>query len=257
MSGVIVSMTSFPEAIPYAMGAVKSLLRSRVKPDRVVLYLTFSQFGAEGLPPELLRLAEENELFEVRDYPVDIRSYRKLVPALADFPDSVIVTVDDDVHYHPDMLGELLEMHRRYPDAVIAHRAKRIIPGLPYKKWRKYRWYHFLGRKLYDRFDTVQTGVGGVLYPPGVLDMEMIRPELFTRIAPTADDLWFWAAAVAKGHKVIPVPFGRNKPRGLGKPKALSLKLKNFKRGVDRNTAALEGILAEYPNVKDRLYGEK
>ncbi len=254
---VVISMTSFPAAIGYAAGAVRSLLAGDVLPDRLVLYLTFSQFGDEGIPAELLELAEKNPVFEVRDYDRDIRSYRKLIPALNDFPDAVIVTVDDDVAYHPGMLRILLDLHREYPDAVLAHRAKRILPGRPYSKWPKYRWYSFLRKRIHKGYANVQTGVGGVLYPPHSLKADMLSEELFTSIAPTADDLWFWAAAVANGRMVIPVPFGQNKPKGLGKPKALSLKTTNFKSGVDRNLASLEAILEKYPVVKERLENEK
>ena len=40
---VIVSLTSFPAAIPYAAQAVQSILNGSVLPDKVVLYLTFAQ----------------------------------------------------------------------------------------------------------------------------------------------------------------------------------------------------------------------
>lgn len=255
---VVVSMTSFPAAIPYAAGAVKSILAGSVLPDKLVLYLTFAQFGEEGIPEELSALAKENPVFEIRNYDTDIRSYRKLVPALADFPDAVIVTVDDDVAYDPNMLRNLLRLHEQYPDTVIAHRAKRIDPDKPYRKWKKYRWYHFLMNRGGERsFRNIQTGVGGVLYPPHSLKADMIDAELFTKIAPTADDFWFWAAAVANGTKIMPVPFGYNKPRGLGKPRALSLKTVNFKSGVDRNTAAFHAILEKYPIIGQRLTNDK
>ena len=94
---VVVSMTSFPQAISFAIKAIRSLLAGSVLPDKLVLYLTFSQFGKAGLPDELQQLAESNPIFEVRNYDRDIRSYRKLIPALSDFPDAIIVTVDDDV----------------------------------------------------------------------------------------------------------------------------------------------------------------
>lgn len=250
---VVVSMTTFPAAAPYAAQAVRSLLQGDAQPDRLVLYVTLDQFGDEGLPHELRELEAESPIFEIRDYPVDIRSYRKLIPALRDFPDAVIVTVDDDVHYHRRMLAELLELHEQIPEAVLAHRAKRIRPGLPYKKWPKYRWYHFLAKRLRRGYATLQTGVAGVLYPPHSLREDMLDPKLFTEIAPTTDDIWFWAAATANGREVIPVPFGRNKPRGVGKPKELSLKIDNFKRSTDRNAAALAAICERYPEVSQRL----
>lgn len=250
---VIVSMTSFPAAIPYAIKAILSILDGSVLPDKIVLYLTFSQFGDNGIPEELLKLAGSNPLFEIRDYGTDIRSYRKLIPALADFPDAVIVTVDDDVAYHRDMLRDLLRLHKEFPDAVLAHRAKRVEPGKPYRKWRKYRWYDFLFKRIHSGYLNIQTGVGGVLYPPHSLSEDMLDVEKFTRTAPTTDDIWFWAAAVANGTPVIPVPFGHNKPKGVGKPRALSLKTSNFKSGEDRNAAALKAILQKYPEIGKKI----
>ena len=53
---VIVSLTSFPAAIPYASQAVQSILDGTVLPDKVVLYLTFSQFEKDSIPKELTDL---------------------------------------------------------------------------------------------------------------------------------------------------------------------------------------------------------
>ncbi|MCM1351562.1 MAG: glycosyltransferase [Alistipes senegalensis] len=253
---VIVSLTSFPAAIPYAVGAIRSILRGSVLPDKVVLYLTFAQFGEAGIPQELLELAEQNPIFEIRNYDRDIRSYRKLIPALADFPDAIIVTVDDDVAYHRHMLRDLLALHAQLPDAVLAHRAKRIRPGEPYRRWMKYRWYHFLFRRIHRGFTILQTGVGGVLYPPHALRPDMLDADLFTAIAPTTDDIWFWAAAVANGVPVVPVPFGYSKTHDLEKPCELALKMTNIEGQSDRNAAALQAILERYPEIGKRMEEE-
>ncbi len=251
---IVVSLTSFPEAIGYAAQAVRSVLAGRTLPDKIVLYLARPQFPDGEIPAELETLARENLLFEVRWYEDEIRSYKKLIPALKDFPEAVIVTLDDDVWYRRDMLGSLLRLNAKVPTAILAHRAKRLRIDEPYKKWPKYRWYHFLFRRLRFDYHTMQTGIGGVLYPPHSLETQMLRPELFMSLAPTNDDVWFWAAAVARGTYVVPVPWGpHNKPSGLGKPKELSLKTINFKTGTDRNRTALEAILAKYPVIKQRL----
>ena len=250
---VIVSLTSFPAAIPYAIQAIRSILSGAVLPDKVVLYLTVSQFGENGVPQELRQLAADNSIFEIRNYDRDIRSYRKLIQALADFPDAVIVTIDDDVNYHRYMLRDLLSLHQEIPHAVLAHRAKRMKPGKPYRRWSKYRWYDFLFKRIHSGFTNIGTGVGGILYPPHSLCPEMLDVELFTRIAPTTDDIWFWAAAVANGTPIVPVPFGHNKPKGVGKPRELSLKTTNFKTGTDRNAAALKAIVEEFPIIGERI----
>lgn len=253
---VVVSLTSFPAAAPYAAKAIQSVINGSVTPDRIVLYLTFAQFGTEGIPAELTRMSEQNPVFEIRNYDTDIRSYRKLIPALRDFPDAVIVTIDDDVAYHPNMLRDLLRLHDELPEAVIAHRAKLMKPGMPYRTWTKYRWYDFLTKRIHRSYRNIQTGVGGVLYPPGALKKDMLDEELFTRLAPTTDDIWFWAAGVANGTYVVPVPFGHNKPKGLKKPKELSLKTVNYKTGTDRNAAALKAIMERFPEIGDRLSEE-
>lgn len=249
---VIVSLTSFPAAIGYCARAVESLLKGSVLPERVVLWLSLEQFPEAKVPAEIAPLMADPR-FEVRFLQGDIRSYKKLIPALEAFPDAIVVTADDDVRYHRHMLRDLLRMHAKFPDAVIAHRAKRVELGAPYKKWRKYRWYHFLFKRYRLDPHTIQTGVAGVLYPPHALDPAMLDEALFMRLAPTSDDIWFWAAAVRGGRAIVPVPMGRNKPRGLGKPKALSLKTTNFKSGTDRNRAALEAILGAYPEIRERL----
>lgn len=253
MEKVVVSLTSFPAAIKYAPVAIKSILRGSVLPDKLVLYLTFDQFKGISLPEELISLEKEYDIFEIRDYPNEIRSYRKLIPALRDFPEDVIVTIDDDVYYDSDMLKRLLSLHAKYPDYIIAHRAKRLKLDKPYKKWSKYRWYDFIFKKDYAALDNLFTGVGGVLYPPGCLKRDMLDEKLFTRIAPTTDDIWFWAAAVANDTKIMPVPFGYNKPKGAGKPKEISLKTYNFKSGVDNNSIALKAILEAYPSIRQKI----
>lgn len=250
---ITVSLTSFPEAIPYAVQAIRSVLRGSLLPDRVVLYLDSQKFPGEVLPEALEALKAESPIFEVRFDPAEIRSYKKLIPALRDFPEDIIVTVDDDIFYHCNMLRDLVRMHRRMPEAIIAHRVRKISMDRPYNKWRKYKWYDFLFRRIHAGYTNLQTGVGGVLYPPHSLDESMLDAGLFTRIAPTADDIWFWAAAVAKGTKVAPVPFGRRKPQELGKPDGLSLRIVNFRSGVDRNSAMMKTILEKYPVIRQRL----
>lgn len=255
MNKLVVSLTSFPAAIDYAVLAIKSLLKGSLLPDKLILYLTFDQFSEVGIPEELRLMEKDNDIFEIRDYPKDIRSYRKLIPALKDFPEAIIVTVDDDVNYDYDMLKDLVELHKKYPTAVIANRAKVIDSSKPYKKWKKLRWYDFIGDKIKIDNRIIQTGVGGVLYPPHSLKSDMLDENLFMKLAPTTDDIWFWAAAVANGRTVIPYPYGlHNKPKSVGKPKELSLKTVNFKDGASRNDDAFKAILDSYPELKTKIF---
>lgn len=249
-SRIIVSLTSFPSAITYVVEVVRSILEGSVLPDKIVLYLFREEFLQNEIPSDLQQLVAESPIFEIRYCDRNMRSYLKLIPALRDFPDDIIVTVDDDIHYHPNMLRDLVAVHRRAPKAIIAHRVRKIKMDAPYGKWRKYKWYDFVFKKYRFSHRALQTGVGGVLYPPHSLDEKMLDPDLFTVLAPKQDDIWFWAAAASKGTYVVPVPVGHNALKEVGKPMELSLKSVNLEPGKDRNREAFERILCHYPEIR-------
>ena len=131
---IIVSLTSFPQAIPYAVQAIRSILAGSLLPDKIVLYLDTQKFPESILPQELEALKAECPIFEVRFDEAEIRSYKKLIPALRDFPNDIIVTIDDDIHYHPNMLFKLVRLHKQLPNAIIAHRVRKINLNAPYHK---------------------------------------------------------------------------------------------------------------------------
>ena len=250
---IIVSLTSFPAAIPYAVQAIRSILKGSLLPDKIVLYLDTQKFPDGVLPQEPEALRAESPLFEVRFDPAEIRSYKKLIPALRDFPDDTIVTIDDDIHYPPNLLRDLADLHKRIPNAIVAHRVRKVRLDAPYKKWRKYKWYDFVFRRYHFSHLAMQTGVGGVLYPPHTLDEKMLDPALFMVMAPTNDDIWFWAAAVSKGTFVVPLPNGQRTAKGIGKPHKYSLMSVNLQPGDDRNRKALDKILQHFPDIRRAL----
>ncbi len=95
---IIISLTSYPERIGTLHFVIKSLLEQTIKPYKIVLYLAIEQFPNKDkdLPLDLLEL--KNETFEIH-YCEDLKSYKKLIPALKEYPDKVIITVDDDLIY--------------------------------------------------------------------------------------------------------------------------------------------------------------
>lgn len=250
---LIVSLTSFPAAIPYAVQAIRSILNGSLLPDKIVLYLDTQKYPDKQLPSELEVLKSECSFFEVRFDSRDIRSYKKLLPALEDFPEDIIITIDDDIKYHKNMLKELVEVHKILPDSIIAHRVRKVKPQKPYSKWRKYKWYDFIFKKYHFSHLAMQTGVGGVLYPPHSLDSKMLDPDVFTKLAPTTDDIWFWLAAVSHGTYVVPVPFGKTRALEVGKPNELSLKTINVNPNDDRNRKAFDMVLEYYPHIKQKI----
>ena len=90
---LIVTLTSFPARINEIHYTIYSLLNQRLKPDKVVLWLAEEQFPnkEEDLPNNLLKLKSNGLTIEWCD---DIKSYKKLIPALEKYPKDFLV-IDD------------------------------------------------------------------------------------------------------------------------------------------------------------------
>ena len=101
---LVVSLTSYPKRFKGLATTLKTLLSQEVRPDFVVLWIY--KDDAHLLPPNVLRLRSKG--LSIRIVDVDMRSYLKLVPALAEFDDAYIVTADDDIYYPRDWLSMLV-----------------------------------------------------------------------------------------------------------------------------------------------------
>ena len=88
---VIVSLTSFPAAIPYAVEAIRSVLNGSVLPDKVVLYLDTQKFPDGILPTELEDLKAECPIFEVR-FDEDPTAFLTGMPFDSAYPISMLFT---------------------------------------------------------------------------------------------------------------------------------------------------------------------
>jgi hypothetical protein len=185
---LVVSLTSYPPRFPTLHLTLKTLLSQRVLPDRVVLYVFDGDHAF--LPRDVLVLA--GDLLEIRRVPTDIRSYKKLVPALHDFPQAFIATADDDVRYRATWLEELVSAYNPAVREVIGRRAHRIRADangriLPYGEWEQR-----VESTIRADPSILLTGVGGILYPPGILSPLVMDEASFMRLCPSADDVWFY-----------------------------------------------------------------
>lgn len=251
---LIVSLTSYPERIPGLHITLHSLLRQRIRPDKLILWLAESEFpgGEADLPPAVTRL---------RPYGLDIRfcdnlrSYKKIIPALREYPDAFLVTADDDWHYTEDWLAGLWRACTAHPREIHAWRAHQLslTPDgrlQPYMSWPK----NLDGTGRDASCLHLFTGCGGVLYPPGSLHPDVTLEERFMALAPTGDDLWLWCMATAQGTPVRIVA-----ERGLymlpilnaNTDETSSLYTLNGPGG--RNDAQLAALLRAYPVVARRI----
>ncbi|MBB5211135.1 hypothetical protein [Microbulbifer hydrolyticus] len=196
---IVVSLTSFDRRIHNVVYAVESVFQQWVKPDAVVLWLSKEQFPEGQLPESLVRQQKRGlQVFYIED----LGPYTKYFYAFDKFPDSLIITVDDDTLYPPDMIDQLYRAWLRNPDWIHCHRAHLMRLDKQgklksYDDWGSdWRWRDFDGEPSPLVFPT---GVGGVLYFPGSLHPDAFDKEKFQKLCPNADDVWLKAMSLKQG----------------------------------------------------------
>lgn len=186
---VIFSLTSFPDRIDGVHYAVKSLMLQSFKPDMIILRLASEQFPDKKLPQSLEKLTEYGLTVKFCDE--DLRSHKKYFYTMQEYPDSIVITFDDDIIYGRDVVKRLMEKHYRFPDCVVADSARLMeLDGdgnvIPYIKWKR---VSSVGVNEPSLRLMALTG-SGCLYPPGIMPESTFDRELLKELAFSADDLW-------------------------------------------------------------------
>lgn len=189
---VIVSITSYDGRFEDLVISLYSLLNQSFQPDRIILWLS-DEYDLNSLPYEITRFIKNG--LEIR-FVKDIRSYTKIIYALKEFSEAIIVTADDDIYYPKNWLKKLYYSYISNPEDIHVHRAHRAVIGQPYESWEKHV------REESARFDNFLTGVGGALYPPKCFSAEVLRDDIFLKYAPYADDVWLWVMALVNNRKI-------------------------------------------------------
>jgi len=193
---LIVSFTTYNKRIYDAHLIVESIAQQTIKPNRLILWLDENEFNLDTIPLLLLKQVERG--LDIRFCP-NYRSYKKIIPTLESFPESNVITIDDDVIYPYDFIEVLIRESKEYKNCVIAnvvHQMKFDECGVqPYEKWV------LNAKSSLPGYDVFPVGAGGVFYPRGVLGELVIDAQAFTNLAPTADDVWLKTMTLLQGHK--------------------------------------------------------
>lgn len=202
---IIVSMTSFPARIGSVWQVVESLIHQSMQPDMIILYLSKIQFPGlfEDLPSNLLNLQKRG--LQIVFVEGDIRSHKKYFYSFQSFPNDLVITVDDDVFYHPDAIKSLYVKYLEIQKGVVANHTAVINyidkELLPYSKWSEEGFMS--SDSLLPR---LQIGVGGVLYEPSTLYKDVLNIELALQLCPLADDIWLNVMTRLNGLHVYATP---------------------------------------------------
>ncbi len=191
---IIVSLTSHPRRISTIVPVIDSLLRQTLKPDMLILWLAKEEFPQreQSLPERLRRYTKFGLQIKWCE---NLKSYKKIVPALIKYPEDIIVTADDDIIYSEDWLEKLFISHIKYPKQILGHHAYSYSLNQN-NELEPPDVYTTSG--LLDGIKILGSG-GGALFPPHLLYKDTTNIELIQKVAPTNDDYWLWAMAHLNG----------------------------------------------------------
>lgn len=185
---VIGSLTSYGKRIESVHLAIESILNQSKKVDALILWLAEDEFTLNSLPRRLQEL-HAKELIQIK-FCKDIKSYKKLIPALALYPEDIIITFDDDILYDSELVAKLYAEYLKSPQTIHCARGHKMLFDkdnalLPYEAW------NLKSDSSIEGYDIFPTGAGGILYPPQCFHQDISNEKLFLELAPNADDIWF------------------------------------------------------------------
>lgn len=240
---IILSMTSFPKRFPTLHVCLKSLLNQSVKADKIIVWL-----GPDVQETDITKEMRSLEQYGVEYVfvPLNLRPHKKYYYAMQQYPEAIIITVDDDVVYEEDTVQSLLQTHRKYPRAVCARRVHYMAVKdqriLPYNDWKQ---------ECRDikrpSFRLIPTGVGGVLYPPHLLYQDIFDLEKIQALCLNADDIWLKWMGLLAGVPVVWTPCLMTLPPVIDSTQEIAL----FKYNVNQssNDEYISRLMEAYPEV--------
>ncbi|RAP52095.1 MAG: hypothetical protein BZ137_09250 [Methanosphaera sp. rholeuAM130] len=256
---LIVSLTSYPERVYDIHYCLYSILNQDLKPDEVILWLAEEEFPNHELdiPKQVLKLKDNGLTIK---YCENIKSYKKSIPTLEEYPEEILVTADDDVYYPPDWLMRLYEEHLRYPKCIIGLRSRQMqlndnYEFIDYNKWK------LANEEKKESYLNFMTGSGGVLYPPHCFYKDVLKKEIFLDISESGDDLWFWAMAVMNRTK-YKVPSKRYNRLIYINPARERLLINestlwSSNMNENKNNSQIKSIIEKYPEIIDIIKEEE
>jgi len=184
---LIVSLTTYPARIGKVWIVIESIMRQTQKPDRIILWLSKEQFTDDFIIPTRLKDLQHRGL-EIVFCEDDLRSHKKYYYVLKNYPDDLLLVIDDDVIYRSTLVSELLALHKEYPRAVCCDRTLHIETRdneiLPYKTWPEIK------AGGVPSFELFHTSGQGSLYPPGAFYNAVLDRDAFMKYCKNADDIW-------------------------------------------------------------------
>jgi len=239
---IIVSLTTYSKRIFEVYLVIESLLNQTKKPNKIILWLAEDEFNENTIPLILKR--QQARGLEI-GFCKDIKSYKKLIPALKKYPDQIIITVDDDVLYPFDMVENLYKEYLKDTHCIYgctAHKMKfdKKNKLVSYNEWE----INYQGNEKSKLIFLV--GGGGILYPPNCFYEDILKEDLFMKFVPSCDDVWFKAMTLLKDYPCKKI----SQKEGMVMHENQDIGLHHHNIKENKNDTGMEQVFEYYPEIK-------
>ena len=227
-------------------------MNQTLKPKKIILWLSNEQYKDETqLPQSLLKLKERG--LEIC-FCEDLKPHKKYFYTMQQYPEDVIVTVDDDIFYPENHLEMLWKKHLEYPKDVCCWFAHKLAYDKNGKISRYKEWQSGISGCTEPTYQIMAVGCGGVLYPPHCLSKKVFRLEDIKELCPVTDDLWLKAMEVEAGTKVVRCTEKSQVFYGFLETRKTGLFTENANK--NGNDEAIHAIMTRYPQISEKLYSD-
>lgn len=236
-NNIIISLTSYPARLKSLHYVIRSLLRQSLPAEKIILYLGTDTKDSD-IPQKLKKLTKYN--FEIRTGYEDLKPHKKYFFAMQEFPQKIIVTVDDDIMYHRDFLKDLYESYKKNPDCIHARRVTKLTAENG--RLNEYAKFEYKYKKLLiPSHALLAIGCGGVLYPPSAFSKEAFNAALIKENCLNTDDIYLKYLEAKNNRKVVFVPSEYEKDLSVRNTQDSGLFHSNYQEG-NRNDLAFKAL---------------
>eukprot|EP00755_Sulcionema_specki_P033796 Sspe_Gene.101549::Locus_76136_Transcript_1_1_Confidence_1.000_Length_2470::g.101549::m.101549 len=240
---IVVSLTTTPQRVFHLHPTLDSLLAQIMRPDVIYLNLPYysRRFKKEYEVPDYLHDYSKVVVNRCEDY----GPATKLIPVLdkETDPDTLIITVDDEYRYPPQMIQDLVHQHQQAPHAAYGYAGQNIERdsdkplGLAVRS-ADIAEYH-AGPSAVDILEAFL----GAVYRRSFFNADELKD--IAKECWTTDDIWFAAHLASRNVPRIKLPMPFARPTETENDQISPLRENNV-NGLAKNVVCSSKLLAVF-----------
>lgn len=190
---IVVSLSAEENSFEKLESTLYSLFNQKILPDKIVLWIS-NEYELSDLPYSVTKFVKNG--LDIR-FVKDKGSYTKIIYALQEFKNCIIVTADENICYPKKWLSKLYLSYISNPQDIHVHSAAHITSMKSVLS--DYKLFAGIERADYNYFPISS---GGVLYPPNCFVREIFREDIYNKKANVSWEVWSWVIALISDRKI-------------------------------------------------------